>query len=376
MYDLRHLAAAITITTGVPLRVVSPIQLPLSASARILTVAYFRGGTVSTVRSSRRIERAGVNALRTLLEDHDHIVQEIDGGNDHGEDMIINFTRGGKRTGYWIAIQVKSGKKYKRANGYAIPVEDHFDDWRQSRIPIVGVVYDTKKKELFWVNLTEQLRLTEESPGWVQVPNAARLDAESIHDFCLQISTYAGDARMRIRSASEEEAFAEAVRARQGLDPETAPNPLYEGLADFALRYEDRIRVIAKDYLRSIPLQILALIMIWEWPRQIRFVEGSSDVYPIPWVVSLYSFIALMALTIFFEFRAGRFPRETGQWLTLIVSNFLWIPIMDPDGDRGWWGTTWIIAGIIVPSIGVKFLFISFVRFARDRKKKLIEAGA
>lgn len=48
---------------------------------------------------------------------------------------------------------------------------------------------------------------------------------------------------------------------------------------------------------------------------------------------------------------------------------------MDPDGDRGWWGTTWIIAGIIVPSIGVKFLFISFVRFARDRKKKLIEAN-
>ncbi|MEU8495332.1 DUF4365 domain-containing protein [Streptomyces lavendulae] len=336
----------------------------------------FRGGTVSTVRSSRRIERAGVNALRTLLEEHDHIVQEIDGGNDHGEDMIINFTRGGKRTGYWIAIQVKSGKKYKRANGYAIPVEDHFEDWRQSRIPIVGVVYDMKKKELFWVNLTEQLRLSEESPGWVQVSNSARLHAESMHDFFLKISTYAGDERMRIRSESEEEALAEAIRARQGLDPETAPNPLYEGFADFALRYEDRIRAIAKDWLRSIPLQILALIMIWEWPRQIRFVEGSSDVYPIPWVLSLYSFIALMALTIFFEFRAGRVPRETGQWLTLIVSNFLWIPIMDPDGDRGWWGTTWIIAGIFVPSIGVKFLFISFVRFARDRKKKQIEAAA
>ncbi|WP_327297749.1 DUF4365 domain-containing protein [Streptomyces sp. NBC_01197] len=70
---------------------------------------------MSTVRSSRRIERAGVNALRTLLEEDNHLVQEIDGGNDHGEDMIVNFTRHGKRTGYWIAIQVKSGKKYKRA---------------------------------------------------------------------------------------------------------------------------------------------------------------------------------------------------------------------------------------------------------------------
>ncbi len=97
----------------------------LSVPATTLTVTDFRG-VVSTVRASRKIERAGVNALRAFLEEHEHIVQEIDGGNDHGEDMIVNFTRDGKRTPYWIAIQVKSGKKYKRVSGYAIPVEDHY----------------------------------------------------------------------------------------------------------------------------------------------------------------------------------------------------------------------------------------------------------
>ncbi|MFE4676167.1 hypothetical protein [Streptomyces sp. NPDC056723] len=64
---------------------------------------------VRGVRASRKIERAGGNALRAPLEEHEHIVQEIDGGNDHGEDVIVNFTRNGKRTPYWIAIQVKSG---------------------------------------------------------------------------------------------------------------------------------------------------------------------------------------------------------------------------------------------------------------------------
>ncbi|MGW2553104.1 hypothetical protein [Streptomyces sp. NPDC001635] len=114
--------------------------------------------------------------------------------------------------------------------------------------------------------------------------------------------------------------------------------------------------------------------MLWEWPRQIRFVEGSADwVNPVVWVLSLYHFMLFMALAIFFEFRAGRVPRDTGRWLSIIASNFLWVPIMDPDGDGGWWGTFWIYAGIFVPSFGLKFLIISFVGFARDRKKKQLE---
>ncbi|MGC5235992.1 DUF4365 domain-containing protein [Streptomyces albogriseolus] len=329
---------------------------------------------MSTVRASRKIERAGVNALRSLLEEHDHIVQEIDGGNDHGEDMIVNFTRAGKRTPYWIAIQVKSGKKYKRANGYAIPVEDHFEDWRQSRIPILGVVYDMKKRELFWVNLTEQLRSGDESPGWVQVPSTSPLNSDTIEDFYTEVATYAGDERMRIRAATDEEALEEAVRARQGLDPSTAPNPLYDGLADLALRYEEPLKAIRRNLVKSLPLQIVIVLMVWAWPYQIRFVEGSSDMPPALWVSNLYVFLTLMALTIFFEFRAGRAPIETGKWLWVIAANFFWLPVMDPDGDRGWWGDFWIWAGVLVPSFGEKLLFITFIGFAIDRKRKRREA--
>jgi hypothetical protein len=58
-----------------------------------------------------------VNALRTLLEEHDHIVQEISGSADHGEDLYVGFAAGNRRTGHVIAVQIKAGKKFKRANG-------------------------------------------------------------------------------------------------------------------------------------------------------------------------------------------------------------------------------------------------------------------
>ncbi|MEV6141942.1 DUF4365 domain-containing protein [Streptomyces sp. NPDC051992] len=325
---------------------------------------------MSTVRASRKIERAGVNALRALLEDHEHIVQEIDGGNDHGEDMIVNFTRDGKRTPYWIAIQVKSGKKYKRVNGYAIPVDDHFDDWRQSRIPILGVVYDMKKRELFWVNLTEQLKSVMESPGWVQVSNTCPLNSETIEEFYAEVATYAGDERMRIRAATDEEALSEAVRARQGLDPATAPNPLFEGLADIALKYEERLKVIRRNLIAALPMMILILLMMVVWPYQIRFVEGSSDMPAWLWVSNIYLFMFIMSMVMFFELRVGRFPIETGKWLWLIAGNFFWLPVMDADGDHGWWGTFWITAGVLVPSFGLKLLIVTFIRFAMDRVRK------
>ncbi|MEU3319620.1 DUF4365 domain-containing protein [Streptomyces sp. NPDC006785] len=325
---------------------------------------------MSTVRASRKIERAGVNALRALLEDHEHIVQEIDGGNDHGEDMIVNFTRAGKRTPYWIAIQVKSGKKYKRVNGYAVPVDDHFDEWRQSRIPILGVVYDMKKRELFWVNLTEQLKSVEESPGWVQVANSSLLNSETIEQFFTEVANYAGEERMRIRATTDEEALSEAIRARRGLDPATAPNPLFEELANIALKYEDRLKAISRNLAAALPMMFLIMLMMWVWPYQIRFVEGSSDMPAWLWVSNLYLFMFTMSIVIFFELRVGRFPIETGKWLWMIAANFFWLPVIDADGDSGWWGTFWITAGALVPSFGHKVLIVTFIRFAMDRVRK------
>ncbi|MEW2029664.1 tetratricopeptide repeat protein [Streptomyces roseifaciens] len=148
------------------------------------------------VTRSRRIERAGVNTLRALLEDHDQIVQEIDGGNDYGEDLFVMLTRDGERTGVSMAIQVKSGDKYKRANSYAIPVEGHASDWKDSLLPVYGVVFDIESRQLFWANLTEALETSEGSPTWIPVSREQELHDDSVGSF-LELAHAFVEARTR-----------------------------------------------------------------------------------------------------------------------------------------------------------------------------------
>lgn len=114
-----------------------------------------------TINKNRRTERAAVNALRSLLEANDHIVQEIDGGNDHGEDLYITFTEGGERTGDTIAVQVKGGRSVKTKIGYRVPVGGHATSWRKSNVAIVCVVQDVDTGMLHWANASRQLREAE-----------------------------------------------------------------------------------------------------------------------------------------------------------------------------------------------------------------------
>ncbi|MEV0576505.1 tetratricopeptide repeat protein [Streptomyces sp. NPDC050392] len=138
-----------------------------------------------------------MNALRTLLEDHDQIVQEIDGGNDYGEDLFVMLTKNGHRTGMSVAIQVKSGAKYKRANGYAIPVEEHFDDWTKSLLPVFGVVFDIESKRLYWVNLSAYLKGVLTPKSWVSVDADNELDGATIGDFIDVAQEYAEENHSR-----------------------------------------------------------------------------------------------------------------------------------------------------------------------------------
>ncbi|MFD4407915.1 DUF4365 domain-containing protein [Nocardia sp. NPDC058499] len=84
---------------------------------------------MSRIPTGRRVAQAAVNALRALLEEHDHIVQEISGQNDFGEDFYVTFTDNGEVTSDTIKIQVKGGNSWRRGNGYAVPVDQHSDTW-------------------------------------------------------------------------------------------------------------------------------------------------------------------------------------------------------------------------------------------------------
>ncbi|MFF9900944.1 DUF4365 domain-containing protein [Streptomyces longispororuber] len=99
-----------------------------------------------------------VNEVRALLERHRHIVQEIDGANDHGEDLHVTFVQNGERTEDSLAIQVKGGVSTRTRRGHRVPVGDHESNWRDGSLPVLCMVHDAERGGLFWANATRQLR--------------------------------------------------------------------------------------------------------------------------------------------------------------------------------------------------------------------------
>ncbi|WP_084463929.1 DUF4365 domain-containing protein [Microtetraspora fusca] len=339
---------------------------------------------MARIRPTRRIERAGVNALRTLLEENDHLVQEIDGSIDHGEDLYVIFTRNGRRTGHVIAAQVKSGRKYKRANGYAIPVDDHAQDWRNSRIPVIGVVYDNDNKELCWVNLTKVLKEYNAQLSWIPVPAENVMSKSSLRGIVAELEAFIDLEGMRVRRSSVAEVLEIAIRARRAglldhLDDPDDPNPLFEPLADFALKHEKPLKHLIKHSPKYLLLCILGMIMAFEWPHQVRFVHTYSQLDPVIWIGNIYLFTYVLALIMFFEFKAGRVPRFTGYIFTLIMCNFYVNPFFMGDGKQDFdvfWGSTWITVGVFLPTFGYKLAVIHYVRAALERRRRKARSSA
>ncbi|WP_182881679.1 DUF4365 domain-containing protein [Microbispora sp. H10949] len=151
------------------------------------------------ISKGRRVGQAAVNALRTLLEDHDHIVQEISGQNDFGEDFYVTFTDNGDVTSDTIKVQVKGGDKWRRGNGYAVPIGQHVDTWANGNIPVYCVVYDPDTKRLHWANGTQQLRRFGplSPPRFIGVSPNAVLDDTTIDSFVAQARRYVGRYRGR-----------------------------------------------------------------------------------------------------------------------------------------------------------------------------------
>ncbi|TDB82716.1 DUF4365 domain-containing protein [Actinomadura sp. KC216] len=134
-----------------------------------------------------------MNALRTLLEQHDHIVQEIDGQNDFGEDLHVTFTEDGRVTGDMIKIQVKGGRSWRRTDGYGVPVSHHADTWTDGNVPVFCVVHDPESSTLHWANATKQLLLARRERRvltTIQINAADRLDDVSLADFVSQARRY------------------------------------------------------------------------------------------------------------------------------------------------------------------------------------------
>jgi hypothetical protein len=154
---------------------------------------------MSQISKGRRVGQAALNALRTLLEEHDHIVQEISGQNDFGEDFIVTFVDSGRVTSDVIKVQVKGGNRWRRANGYSVPVGRHRETWANGNIPVYCVVYDPALKQLCWANATQQLRRSGymHSPEAIGISPSAVLNEATMATFVAQARRYVGRYRGR-----------------------------------------------------------------------------------------------------------------------------------------------------------------------------------
>jgi hypothetical protein len=159
---------------------------------------------VAKVSAGRRTTTAAVNALRTLFESRDHIVQDIDQRNDFGEDLYVQFTDGREVTGDVIKVQVKGGTSWRSAGGYRVPVGDHAATWADGNVPVVCVVHDPKTNGLYWANATKQLLQARRELVLLKsifVSEGDLLDARSLDDFVDEtrwfVNRYRGNQAMR-----------------------------------------------------------------------------------------------------------------------------------------------------------------------------------
>src|SRR5262249_6635709 len=67
-------------------------------------------------------------------------------------------------TGVCVSLQIKSGEKYRRASGYAIPINGHEDVWRCSTLPIAGIVHDPDSGKLYWGSISRFLAEHPKNP--------------------------------------------------------------------------------------------------------------------------------------------------------------------------------------------------------------------
>jgi len=138
------------------------------------------------LRSTRATERAGVREVTDFFETHNFVVQPVHGENDFGKDLYVDLTRDvdaageAEITGITCAVQVKAGPSYRTASGYQIPIDQHLHCWRDSTVPVIGVVHDPERNVLVWGNLTEHLRTREDDLKNVPIPGSSVLNQAAL----------------------------------------------------------------------------------------------------------------------------------------------------------------------------------------------------
>lgn len=154
------------------------------------------------LRVGHHSERGGINAVRTLLERHNLVVDEVDGRSDYGRDLNVDVTREGEVTGGIVGVQVKGGISFFRHGRWVIPATPtDWGYWRSSTVPIIGMVHDPGTGIIRWINLSQlaRSRVQIDESGFSSQPQSDSLtevvvtrvlDDEHFDLFLTEVETY------------------------------------------------------------------------------------------------------------------------------------------------------------------------------------------
>lgn len=113
---------------------------------------------------SRALGKAGLRRFESVLEAGNIVVQAVATENDIGRDAFVDIVRGTDVTGGVICVQVKSGKSFFHNSQWVIPGKpSDFTLWRESTIPVFGIVHDPATDSLRWVDLSHAATLALDS---------------------------------------------------------------------------------------------------------------------------------------------------------------------------------------------------------------------
>jgi hypothetical protein len=133
-------------------------------------------------RRNRNTEREGVNAARTFFERCGCVFVEIGLENDYGKDAHVDLGNDVSVTSICAGVQIKSGVSYRHNGDYRIPLSSaDLEYWKESTVPMIGIVYDPDDGLLRWVNITQYLCASNVSPGsYIPVDGKAILSLTSL----------------------------------------------------------------------------------------------------------------------------------------------------------------------------------------------------
>lgn len=111
-------------------------------------------------KSTNVTSKAGINFVRTVVEESGSLFHKIEQENDLGVDALLELVLDEQPLNKQVAIQVKSGRSYfSSSNGECIiPIENHRSYWSLYPLPVIGIVYVPNLKQAYWVDIKQKLK--------------------------------------------------------------------------------------------------------------------------------------------------------------------------------------------------------------------------